>query len=234
MSTRYLGKNFPNKNFGILDLDICGPSQPRILGVENEQVHMSGSGWSPVSVDDNVYLMSIGFLLASNDDAIIWKGPKKNGMIRQFLSEVDWGNLDLLILDTPPGTSDEHLSASSYLKTGNKSSLKAIMVTTPSEISLLDVRKEISFCRKQNIDIVGVIENMNEFICEYCNKSSEIFSANTGGAFSMCQELGVPYLGGLPLDPSIAKACDKGEDFTQMESKVVDVLKKICNSIDGL
>jgi Mrp family chromosome partitioning ATPase len=94
-----------NENFGVLDIDICGPSQPRLFGVIGEQVHQSGSGWSPVFIEDNLSLMSIGFLLDSPDDAIIWRGPKKNGMIRQFLSEVDWGNLDYLIIDSPPGTS---------------------------------------------------------------------------------------------------------------------------------
>lgn len=228
--TRFLAKKFPEKNFGVLDLDICGPSQPRILGVENEQVHMSGSGWSPVSVDDNICLMSIGFLLSSSDDAIIWRGPKKNGMIRQFLSEVDWGNLDLLLLDTPPGTSDEHLSATSYLKSENEK-VRALIVTTPPEVSIIDVRKEISFCKKQGIEIVGVIENMSEFVCEHCNKSSEIFPAKTGGAKAMCEDLCVNFLGSLPLDLNIAKACDKGEDITQFKGKTVEALEHVCNSI---
>ncbi|KAL9924261.1 cytosolic Fe-S cluster assembly factor NUBP1 homolog [Glossina fuscipes] len=230
--TRYLSKKHTENNFGVLDIDICGPSQPRLLGVEGESVHQSGSGWSPVSVDDNVCLMSIGFLLGSSDDAIIWRGPKKNGMIRQFLSEVDWGTLDLLLLDTPPGTSDEHLSVVSYLRDDNNEggdkSLNAIIVTTPQEVALLDVRKEINFCKKQRIPIIGVIENMSTFHCGFCGKYSEIFPAKTGGAKAMCEEMNVPYLGSLPLDPELAKLCDQGEDITTLKSDTVDALDQIC------
>ena len=110
--------------------------------------------------------MSIGFLLGSPDDAIIWRGPKKNGMIKKFLSEVDWGNLDYLLIDTPPGTSDEHLSASTYLSQANLNG--AVIVTTPQEVALLDVRKEIDFCRKVKINILGVVENMSGFVCPNC------------------------------------------------------------------
>ncbi|CAB0029456.1 unnamed protein product [Trichogramma brassicae] len=110
--------------------------------------------------------MSIGFLLNDVNDAVIWRGPKKNGMIRQFLSEVDWGTLDYLILDTPPGTSDEHLSATTYLKEAGITG--AIIVTTPQEVALLDVRKEIDFCRKVKIPILGVVENMSSFVCPKC------------------------------------------------------------------
>lgn len=210
--SRAMALKYEEKNFGVLDIDICGPSQPRMFGVLNEQVHQSGSGWSPVYVDENLALMSIGFLLNSPDDAIIWRGPKKNGMIRQFLSEVNWDKLDYLVLDTPPGTSDEHLSATAYL--GNThGNWGAILVTTPHEVSLLDVRKEINFCKRTNVPIVGVIENMSLFVCPKCTTSSVIFPALTGGAQKMCEEMDVPFLGSLPLDPRIAKACDEGENF---------------------
>ncbi|XP_037957457.1 cytosolic Fe-S cluster assembly factor NUBP1 homolog [Teleopsis dalmanni] len=234
--TRYLSSKYHEQNFGVLDIDICGPSQPRLLGVEGENVHQSGSGWSPVGVDDNVCLMSIGFLLGSADDAIIWRGPKKNGMIRQFLSEVDWGNLDILLFDTPPGTSDEHLSIVSYLRNdGDTESkpLRAIIVTTPQEISLLDVRKEINFCKKQRIPIVGVIENMSTFRCGNCGENSEIFPAKTGGAKTMCEEMQVPFLGSLPLDPEITRACDCGADITEIKSTTTEALAKICDNIMG-
>ena len=100
----------PDVNVGVLDIDLCGPSAPRIFGVLNEQVHQSGSGWSPVYVEDNLAVMSAGFLLPSEDSALIWRGPKKNGLIKQLLRDVDWDHLDYLLVDTPPGTSDEHLS----------------------------------------------------------------------------------------------------------------------------
>lgn len=116
--------------------------------------------------------MSIGFLLSSADDAVIWRGPKKNGMIKQFLGEVDWGNVSYLLIDTPPGTSDEHLSSIQYLlKTDNVS---AIIVTTPQEVALLDVRKEIDFCEKSKLRILGVIENMSMFVCPNCKVRSPI------------------------------------------------------------
>ncbi|CAH1170242.1 unnamed protein product [Phaedon cochleariae] len=209
--SRTLAADDSERNVAVLDIDICGPSQPRVLGVADEQVHQSGSGWSPVYVEDNLSVMSIGFLLGSPDDAIIWRGPKKNGMIRQFLSEVDWGKLDFLLIDTPPGTSDEHLSAVTYLSKAGLSG--AIIVTTPQEVALLDVRKEIDFCRKVNVEILGVIENMSSFICPNCDKSSEIFPVTTGGARKMCEDLRVPFLGSLPLDPRIARCCDEGRDF---------------------
>ncbi|XP_019870205.2 cytosolic Fe-S cluster assembly factor NUBP1 homolog [Aethina tumida] len=209
--SRTLAAKDTDKNVAVLDIDICGPSQPRVLGVLDEQVHQSGSGWSPVYVDDNLSVMSIGFLLASPDDAIIWRGPKKNGMIKQFLSEVDWGNLDYLLMDTPPGTSDEHLSATTYLSEAGLTG--AIIVTTPQEVALLDVRKEIDFCKKVKINIIGVVENMSIFVCPCCQRQSEIFPATTGGAKQMCQDLDVPYLGSLPLDPKIARCCDEGKDF---------------------
>lgn len=208
---RGLAATLPDKNIAVLDLDICGPSVPRVMGVLGEQVHQSGSGWSPVYVQDNLAVMSIGFLLESPDAAIIWRGPKKNGMIRQFLSDVDWGDVDYLVIDTPPGTSDEHLSAAQYLLGAGLTG--AVVVTTPQEVALLDVRKEIDFCRKVNIPILGVVENMSSFICPKCKVGSNIFPANTGGASKMASELNVPFLGSLPLDPRLARSCDEGNDF---------------------
>ncbi len=134
------------KQVGLLDIDICGPSIPRMLGLEGHEVHQSASGWSPVYVEDNLGVMSIGFMLPSKDDAIIWRGPRKNGLIKQFLTDVVWNELDYLIVDTPPGTSDEHISIVQYLKTTGIDG--AVVVTTPQEVAMADVRKELNFCRK--------------------------------------------------------------------------------------
>eukprot|EP00075_Anas_platyrhynchos_P036071 XP_027325324.1 cytosolic Fe-S cluster assembly factor NUBP1 isoform X4 [Anas platyrhynchos] len=147
----------------LLDIDICGPSIPKMMGLEGEQVHQSGSGWSPVYVEENLSVMSVGFLLSSPDDAVIWRGPKKNGLIKQFLRDVDWGEIDYLIIDTPPGTSDEHLSIVQYLGASHVDG--AVIITTPQEVSLQDVRKEINFCHKVKLPIIGVVENMSGFIC---------------------------------------------------------------------
>nr|XP_025711414.1 cytosolic Fe-S cluster assembly factor NUBP1 isoform X5 [Callorhinus ursinus] len=200
-----------NTQVALLDIDICGPSIPKIMGLEGEQVHQSGSGWSPVFVEDNLGVMSVGFLLSSPDDAVIWRGPKKNGMIKQFLRDVDWGEVDYLIVDTPPGTSDEHLSAVQYLSAAHIDG--AVIITTPQEVSLQDVRKEINFCHKVKLPIIGVVENMSVFICPKCKKESQIFPPTTGGAEVMCQDLKIPLLGKVPLDPHIGKSCDKGQSF---------------------
>ncbi|KAI4475519.1 hypothetical protein M0802_015116 [Mischocyttarus mexicanus] len=229
--SRVLADSNPDKNIAVLDIDICGPSQPRILGALGEQIHQSGSGWSPVYIEDNLSLMSIGFLLGSPSDAVIWRGPKKNGMIRQFLSEVDWGNLDYLILDTPPGTSDEHLSVTTYLKGSGITG--AIVITTPQQVALLDVRKEIDFCNKVNIPILGVIENMSLFVCPKCKNSAEIFPALTGGGRAMADDLNIDFLGSLPLDPLIARCCDEGKNFLTdiPESPTTLVLQEIVKKI---
>ena len=138
-------------------------------------------------MEDNLAVMSIGFLLPDPDAAVIWRGPKKNGMIKQFLKDVYWDHLDYLLVDTPPGTSDEHLSITSYLnETGVDG---AIIVTTPQEVALLDVRKEITFCRRVGVKILGVVENMAGFICPNCKGESQIFAPTTGGAEAMAKEM---------------------------------------------
>lgn len=139
------------KQVGLLDIDICGPSIPTMLGLVGQEVHQSASGWSPVYVEDNLGVMSIGFMLPTTDDAVIWRGPRKNGLIKQFLTDVDWGQLDYLIIDTPPGTSDEHISIVQYLKATNVDG--AVIVTTPQEVAMADVRKEINFCKKTGKDV---------------------------------------------------------------------------------
>ncbi len=120
-------------------------------------------------MDENLSVMSIGFLLSSLDDAVIWRGPKKNGLIKQFLRDVDWSDLEYLLIDTPPGTSDEHLTIVEYLKPSGITG--ALIITTPQEVSLLDVRKEITFCQRVNVPILGVIENMSGFVCPKCRVS---------------------------------------------------------------
>lgn len=196
---------------GIMDTDICGPSIPKMMGVEAETIHVSNAGWDPVWVADNLAVMSVQFMLPNRDDAVIWRGPKKNGLIKQFLKDVAWGTLDYLIVDTPPGTSDEHLSVNSFLKESGVDG--AIVVTTPQEISLLDVRKEIDFCRKAGIKVLGVVENMSSFVCPNCTHRTQIFKATTGGARRLAKEAGIPFLGAVPLDPRIGMACDYGECF---------------------
>ncbi|MCJ1429413.1 cytosolic Fe-S cluster assembly factor nbp35 [Sticta canariensis] len=210
MLAHAFGSN-PENMVGIMDIDICGPSIPKMMGVEAETIHVSNAGWSPVWVADNLGVMSIQFMLPNRDDAVIWRGPKKNGLIKQFLKDVEWGELDYLLVDTPPGTSDEHLSVNSYLKESGVDG--AVVVTTPQEVSLLDVRKEIDFCRKAGIRVLGVVENMSGFVCPNCTHETQIFKATTGGARRLARETGIPFLGAVPLDPRIGMACDYGESF---------------------
>ncbi|CCH57990.1 hypothetical protein TBLA_0A01890 [Henningerozyma blattae CBS 6284] len=196
---------------GAMDLDICGPSLPRMMGCDNELVHESNSGWTPVYVADNLATMSIQYMLPEEDSAVIWRGSKKNLLIKKFLKDVDWDYLDYLVIDTPPGTSDEHISINKYMKDSGIDG--ALIVTTPQEVALLDVRKEIDFCRKAGINILGVVENMSGFVCPGCKHESQIFRATTGGGKKLCQELGLNFLGSVPLDPRIGKCCDNGESF---------------------
>lgn len=201
----------PEKVVGVMDTDICGPSIPKMLGVENETIHVTSTGWEPVWVAENLGVMSVQFMLPNRDDAVIWRGPKKNGLIKQFLKDVEWGEMDYLVIDTPPGTSDEHLSVNSFLQSSGLSG--AVLVTTPQEVSLLDVRKEIDFCRKAGIPILGLVENMSGFVCPMCTHQSEIFRATTGGGRQLAKETKVPFLGAVPLDPRIGMSCDFGESF---------------------
>ena len=173
---------------GLLDIDICGPSIPRMLGLVGQEVHQSALGWSPVYVNDNLGVMSIGFMLPNTDDAVIWRGPKKNGLIKQFLTDVNWGPIDYLIIDTPPGTSDEHISIVQYLNSNNIDG--AIVITTPQEVSMADVRKELNFCRKTGVSVIGVVENMSRLSVPF----SSIVSPNEAAALTRRD--------GTPLDPS--------------------------------
>ena len=202
---------FCSPQTGIMDVDICGPSIPTILGLTKEEIHASASGWSPVFVQDNLCAMSIGFMLPSERDAVIWRGPKKNGLIAQFLKDVEWGSLDFLLIDTPPGTSDEHLSVVQYL---NESGIDgAVLITTPQEVALQDVRREIDFCRKVGIRIIGLVENMAGFVCPSCRNTSQIFKPSSGGAKRLADETGVKLLGSIPLDPRIGMSAEYGVSF---------------------
>lgn len=214
---------------GLLDVDVCGPSAPQMLGVADEEVRMSNSGWSPVYVEENLGVMSIGFMLPAKDDAIIWRGVRKTGLIKQFLRDVDWGELDYLIVDAPPGTSDEHISLVQMLAESDVDG--ALIVTTPQEVSLLDVRKEINFCRKSGTKVLGVVENMAGFVCQHCQGCTDIFYASSGGAEKMCKEMDVPYLGRIPLDPRISRAGELGKsvfaDSSESTSPGVEALQKL-------
>mmetsp|Transcript_7691 Transcript_7691/g.13962 ORF Transcript_7691/g.13962 Transcript_7691/m.13962 type:complete len:355 (+) Transcript_7691:45-1109(+) len=205
---------------GLLDVDICGPSAPRMLGVEGSEVNSSLSGWQPVYARDRLSVMSVGFLLSSKNNAVIWRGVRKTSLITQFLRDVQWGMLDYLVVDAPPGTSDEHISLVQLLKQAGVDG--AVLVTTPQEVSLMDVRKEVDFCRKSGTRILGIVENMAGFVCPSCSHCAPIFFESTGGARALCKEVDVPFLGSIPMDPELGRACEIGKSI--FESKAGDQL----------
>jgi len=196
------------KRVGLLDVDIHGPSVPTMLGLDAANVRpgVCEDGILPLELG-NLKVMSIGFLLADQDDAVILRGPAKIGVIQQFLRDVVWGELDFLIIDSPPGTGDEPLSVIQTI--GDVQG--AVIVTTPQRVASVDVRKSITFCRKLDVPILGVIENMSGFVCPHCGEITDIFS--TGGGRGISDSMDVPFLGSIPIDPSIGIAGDAGSPF---------------------
>mgnify|MGYP001424684320 CR=1 FL=1 len=196
------------KRVGLLDVDVHGPSIPTMLGLEGRTVEGCEGGVLPIDYN-GLQVMSVGFLLKSPDDAVIWRGPMKMNVIRQFLQDVDWGTLDYLVIDCPPGTGDEPLSVCKLVKKTDG----AVVVTTPQKVATVDVRKSITFCRKMQVPVLGVVENMNGFVCPQCGAITRILAG--GGGRRIAEDMGVPFLGSIPLDPKIAEACDSGQAFIQ-------------------
>ncbi|KAH9598520.1 Flagellum site-determining protein YlxH/ Fe-S cluster assembling factor NBP35 [Trypanosoma melophagium] len=212
------------KQVGLLDVDICGPSVPTICGVASRDVYRGENGWEPISLLANsssspslhsgdLKIMSIAFLLPSENDAVVWRGPKKDAMIRQFVTDVHWGTLDFLIIDTPPGTSDEHLTLCEVLRPLNPAG--AVIVTTPQDVATDDVKKELSFCHKMGIRCLGIVENMSGFVCPHCAHCTDIFSR--GGGKKLAEMYEVEFLGSIPIDPMLSIAEDKGQSFITSE-----------------
>jgi len=206
-----LHTSLPEAHVGILDVDLTGPSIPRMLGVDGNAVHQSSDGWVPVYADGSearLACMSVGFLLKKKGDSVVWRGPKKNAMIRQFLSDVRWGELDYLVIDTPPGTSDEQLSLLEHLSPVHDR-LSAVVVTTPQAVALTDAVKSLSFARAVNLPVLGIVENMSGYVCPCCGEVSNVFS--TGGGEEMARREGVPFLGALPVDTELVTLLDAAE-----------------------
>jgi ATP-binding protein involved in chromosome partitioning len=194
------------KRVGVLDADIHGPSVPRLLGVEGTQAKTSTTGVLPVEGPLGMKIMSIDFFLPEQAPTI-WRGPLKMRAIRQFLSDVDWGELDFLFIDLPPGTGDEPLSIAQLLPDIDG----VVIVTMPSELSSSIVKKAVTFAERLNMPIIGVVENMSGFICPHCNEKIEIFKS--GGGKKMAQEMSVEFLGSIPIDPEVGVDSDKGTPF---------------------
>ncbi|MGB9005442.1 MAG: Mrp/NBP35 family ATP-binding protein [Candidatus Aminicenantales bacterium] len=201
-----LSLSLRGEKVGALDVDIHGPNLAKMLGVDEKKMDVSSDVIMPVQVNDNLKLVSMSFLLSSPDLPVIWRGPMKMKIIQQFLGDVEWGDLDWLIIDSPPGTGDEPLSVAQLIPATG-----AIVVTTPQEVSILDSRKAVIFAMKLNLKILGIVENMSGLTCPHCGRRIDLFK--TGGGEAAALELGVPFLGRIPIDPRIVISGDEGKPF---------------------
>ncbi len=193
---------------GLLDVDLHGPSVPTMLGLEGQRMLGGEEGMLPVEIG-GLKVLSVGFLLKSADDPVIWRGPMKIGVIRQFIEDVDWGDLDLLVIDAPPGTGDEPLTVCQLISDLDG----AVIVTTPQKVAAVDVRKSINFCKELGVTVLGVVENMSGFACPKCGEVTPIL--REGGGKRMADEMNVPFLGSIPIDPLIAASGDAGQAFVE-------------------
>lgn len=215
---------------GIMDVDIHGPDVPRMLGIDKEMLTVNDQRkLIPLPYSDNLAAVSIESLSASKDDAIIWRGPVKHSAIRQFVADVEWGERDFLIIDSPPGTGDEPLSVAQTIPNA-----RAIIVTTPQEVSLADVRKSINFCKTVKMEIFGLIENMSGFACPHCGETIELFGS--GGGERTAGEFGLTFLGRIPLDPRVVACGDSGTCYqeTYADSTVTQAFHTIAERMKNL
>lgn len=224
-----VGMALKGKKTGLLDTDLHGPSVPKMLGLEHFMTSGDEQHLEPaVQFDGNLKVMSIQFMLRNMHDSVIWRGPLKHSVISQFIAHTVWGDLDYLIMDSPPGTGDEPLSVVQTAKPDG-----AIIVTTPQDVATFDVRKSIDFCNKLSLPVAGVIENMSGFTCPHCGKETAIFS--TGGGKKMAEDLEVPFLGTIPIDPEFVSNSDTGKAFVNVKTdgKCIDSINKIIEKIMG-
>jgi ATP-binding protein involved in chromosome partitioning len=203
---------------GLLDVDLHGPTIPHLMNVQGGLDMPEEGVVRPYRFSDKLSIVSLEMLLGDKDTAVIWRGPLKISAIRQFISDIDWGDLDYLIVDSPPGTGDEPLTVAQTIPDA-----EALIVTTPQEVSLADVRKSINFCRQVNMKIIGVVENMNGFVCPHCGEKVSIFGS--GGGKRMAAQMDVPLIGEIPLDTQMVEMGDKGRLDSLMEKADLEINK---------
>ncbi|OEU65831.1 MAG: chromosome partitioning protein ParA [Desulfovibrio sp. S3730MH75] len=222
------------KQVGLLDVDVHGPSIPRLLSLEGQQPHIGHEIIEPISYSKNLWVMSLGFMLPSKEEPVIWRGPIKIGMIKQFVQDVAWNDLDFLVVDCPPGTGDEPLSALQTLG----SDAQAVIVTTPQGLAIDDVRRSVNFCKQVGNPVLGIVENMSGFACPDCGSVHHIF--NTGGGEELAKEMGVNFLGRIPLDPEVVRSGDEGYPIVRVDhdgatgQALSAIIKPILNLADTL
>jgi len=208
---------------GIVDVDLHGPNVAKMLGIEKRQLFGVGDGIEPVEVIPNLKAVSLALANPDPDNPIIWRGPMKMSAIKQFLSEANWGELDYLIVDSPPGTGDEPLSVCQLIPDLSG----AVIITTPQDVAVLDSRKCIQFARILNVPVIGLIENMSGFVCPHCDAEVDIFKK--GGGERAARELNIPFLGRIPLEPDLVEMADSGTPFIRMEKD-----KQAVRAFDGI
>lgn len=225
-----LSASLASKGFstGLLDVDLHGPSIAGMLGIKGLLDVHEDQKIIPKPVGDHLKVVSMQSLMKDPDQAVIWRGPAKTGIIKQFIADVRWEALDFLIVDAPPGTGDEPLSVAQTIP-----GAKALIITTPQEVALADVRKSINFCRTVNLDILGLVENMGPFACPCCGKTIDLFKSQ-GGRIT-AETMGVTFLGSLPFDPQVVKTCDEGTPIAThlAETPFVQALNKVVQAIVG-
>ena len=220
-----------NKGFkvGIMDVDLHGPDVPRMLGLKGTPDLSKNQKLNPLKYSDNLSVISVESLTPNKDDAIIWRGPIKHSAINQFIGDVEWGELDFLIIDAPPGTGDEPLTVAQTI-----SDAKAIIVTTPQEVSLADVRKSINFCKTLRREVFGLIENMSGFTCPHCGEKMDLFGS--GGGEKTASVAGIMFLGKIPFDRNVVLCGDSGNSFQDSfkDAEVTKAFEKVADNLSGL
>ena len=225
-----LGKE---RDVGVVDVDITGPDVPKLLGVEDVKLLAGEDGIEPAVTYHDVKVMSMAYFAQTKDQAVIWRGPLKMKAINQMLGDVHWGELDYLLVDLPPGTSDEPLSIAQNIPDADG----AIVVTTPQDVALLDVRKAISFAQTLNMPIIGVVENMSGYTCPECGHHAEIFKM--GGGENAAEELGLNFLGRIPLEAEIVVGGDAGKPFVLSQpasdaaKAFAEIVERVTKVVEG-
>jgi len=221
-----LAKALQVKGFrvGLLDADITGPDIPKLLGIEECRLMQGLEGIEPADAGQ-IKVASMALVLSSRDSAVVWRGPMKMAAIKQFIQDVNWGSLDFLIIDLPPGTSDEPLSVLQLIP----DLAGAIIVTTPQEVSLLDSRKAVNMVKSMKLPVLGIVENMSGLICPHCKETINIFS--TGGGRRMAEEMDVPFLGAIPIDSEVSAMGDRGETFVETKTAAGESFRRIVDRL---